>query len=284
MKKRIFVLVLTLILLTPFLSLTAHADCGPKPSTYITVHTGGGERAVVTLLGDLDQYGPNNRVEPGAEPPEYQVHNDIEREAWYVFRDYVDPDGFLFWGEVWDSNVNWNYWPPETFKIAVYYPDYDVLWVSDETFDRYAFHSDYRLNLPALGEGAVSAEVDMVLRKDSDIPEEVFRLVLRIVVTLAIELAVAWLFGFDSRRQRKLLFRVNLVTQVILNVVLWSYYYWEGPLAAMLVLVLAELIVLAVELVCYMRWLREDESAWRVVGYTFAANLTSVVLGFVMLS
>lgn len=283
MKKRIFAALLTLLLLAPLLSVTAYADCGPKPSTTITVHTGGGERAVVTLLGEKENYGPYAKVEPGEEPNEYQELNAVEAEAWDVFRDYADPDGYCFLGELWDSNVTWGYWPPETFKIAVYYPDYGVLWVSEDSYDRYAFHSDYRLTLPALGAGAQSGEVDMVLKKESDIPAELFGLLWRIFLTIVIELSVAGVFGFDSKRQKQVLLRVNLITQVGLNVLLWIWYYWSGPLVAMLRLAAAEIVVLIAESIAYLRWLREDEGKLRTVGYTLCANLASVLIGFLLL-
>lgn len=283
MKKRIFAAALMLLLLIPLLSVTAFADCGPKPSTTITVHTGGGERAVVTLLSERENCGPYGRVEPGEGPSEYAELNAVEEEAWPVFRDYRDPDGFHFLGELWDSNVTWGYWPPETFKIAVYYPDYNVLWVSEDTYERYAFHSDYRLNLPALGAGAQNGEVDMVLKKESDIPAELFGLLWRIFLTIVIELSVARVFGFDSKRQKQVLLRVNLVTQVGLNAMLWVWYYWSGPLMAMIGLAAAELVVLIAESICYLRWLRREEGVLCTLGYTLCANLASVLIGFLLL-
>lgn len=284
MQKRILAAMLTLLLLIPMLTVTASADCGPKPSTHITVQTGGGEQAVVTLLGEKESYGPYNRVEPGQEPEDYMDLNAVEAEAWDVFRDYADPDGYCFLGELFDSNVTWSYWPPEVFKIAVYYPDYDILWVSENVYERYAFHSDFRLTLPAVGAGAQDGEVDMVLIKESDIPEEVIGLLLRIVLTIVIELSIARIFGFSSKKQRKVLLRVNLVTQVGLNVLLWVWYYRSGPLEAMLRLAAAEIVVLIVETVCCLRWLREDESKLRTVGYAVCANLASVLIGFLLLS
>lgn len=284
MKKRIFAAVLTLFLLIPMLAGTASADCGPKPSTNITVHTGGGERAVVTLLGEKENYGPHWRVKPGEAPFYYLDLNDVETEAWDVFRDYADPDGYSFLGELWEGRINWGYFPPEVFKIAVYYPDYDILWVSEDTYERYAFHSDYRLTLPALGAGAQNGEVDMVLKKESDIPEELFGLLWRIFLTIVIELSVARVFGFESKRQKKVLLRVNLVTQIGLNVLLWVWYYWSGPLTAMLGLALAELVVLIAESIAYLLWLREDEGKLRTLGYTLCANLASVLIGFLLLS
>lgn len=284
MKKRILTMLLALVMLLPVLAATAHADCGPKPSTTITVHTGGGERAVVTLLGEKENYGPYNRVEPGEEPEDYQDLNAVEEEAWDVFRDYRDPDSYSFLGKLWDSNVVWGYWPPEVFKIAVYYPDYDVLLVSEDLYERYAFHSDYRLTLPALGENPRSGTLDMVLKKESDLAGEIAGLIWRIVLTIVVEMSLARVFGFNSRTQQRTVLRVNLVTQLGLNVLLWAWYYWSGPLEALLRLAAAELVVLIAESVVYLRWLREGESGLRTTVYTICANVVSVLIGFLLLA
>ena len=68
------------------------------------------------------------------------------------------------------------------------------------------------------------------------------------------------------------------------NLLLWLWYYFDGPLAAMLRLALAEILVLIAESIAYLRWLRTDRSRWRTVGYTILANLASVVVGFLLLS
>lgn len=284
MKKRFLSALLTLVLLIPMLAVTVRADTGPKPSTAITVHGGGGERMVLTLLGGADQWGPHTRVEPGDEPEDWMISNELQEEAWYAFRDYQDPDGFYFWGEVWESGVSWNYWPPEVFKVAVYYPDYDVLWVSQDFFERYAFRSEYRLILPAVGENAQSGILDLDLKKETDMAAEAFGLLVRIALTIAVELSLALVFGFRSKAQRGLILRVNLVTQLGLNGLLWAWYFFDGPLMAMLRLVLAELVVLTVETVIYLRRLREGAGAGRTVLYTICANMASVLIGFLLLA
>lgn len=284
MKKRILSLILVVLILLPLVAVTASADCGPKPSTVITVHTGGGERCVVTLLAEKERWGISDTVEPDETPADWMVKNKIQEEAWYAFRDYRDPDGFHFWGNVFEGNVAWGYMPPEVFKIAVYYPDYDILWVSEDRYERYAFHSDFRLNLPALGTGAQSGEVDMVVKKSSDLAAELAGFLIRVVLTLAVELALARLFGFDEKRQQKVILRVNLITQVGLNLLLWVWYFFDGPIMAILRLAAAELVVLIAESVAYLRLLRSDGSRARILGYTILANLASVTLGFLFLS
>ena len=235
---------------------------------------------VLTLLGDKENYGPDWAVKPGEKPG-----GRVEaKEAWAVFRDYEDPDGFLFYGELWEGQVRWTYWPPETFKVAVYYPERDLLWVSEDIYTRYAFRSNYRLTIPAPGENAVSGEVDMILKKEHNVFTELGGLVFRIVLTLAGELTLAGFFGFRSKKQRRLILLTNLVTQVGLNVLLWMWYFYDGILIAMIRLFLAELLVLIAELTVYLLKLREEESAGRTMLYTLCANALSVVLGFLFLS
>ena len=283
MKKRVISLFMMVLLLLPVLAVTVSADMGPKPGTSITVHPGGGERVVVTLLAQAESNGPHGTVRPNEEPSS-RIAEDVRlTEAWYAFRDYRDPDGYHFWGEIYEGSVTWGYFPPEEFKIAVYYPEYGILWVSEDSYERYAFDSDFRLNLPAVGAGAQSGEVDMVLKKTSNLGSELAGFLFRVVLTLAMELAVARIFGLTDEGQKKLILRVNLLTQVGLNLLLWGWYYFDGPLAAMVRLILAEILVLVVEGAIYLRKLRLEESRGRILGYTILANLASVTLGFLFL-
>ena len=283
MKKRVISLILMVLLLLPVLTVTVSADMGPKPGTSITVRPGGGEYAVVTLLAREESNGPHWTIGPDEETSSRIAEDERLAQAWYAFRDYDDPDGYHFWGEIYEGSVTWGYFPPENFKIAVYYPEYGILWVSEDSYERYAFDSDFRLNLPAVGAGAQSGEVDMVLKKTSNLGSELAGFLFRVLLTLAMELAVARVFGLTEPGQKKLILRVNLLTQVGLNLLLWSWYYFDGPLAAMVRLILAEIVVLVVESVIYQRKLRLDESRGKILGYTILANLASVTLGFLFL-
>lgn len=285
MKKRIFVMLLCVMLLVPALALTARADCAPKPTTSVTVHGGGGERMVLTLLADTEQYALHSAIGKEESVDDwYQALTDQEEEAWNAFRDYEDPDGFFFWGLVYSDKVDWTYYPPERFKVAVYYPDFDVLLVSEEIFERYAFQSDFRVYLPALGENARSGVLDMELKQQTDWFAEIMGFLLRAALTLVIELGLAWLWGYSDKGQLRVVLRVNLLTQVGLNLLLWLWYYLDGPVAAMLRLIIAEIVVLIVEALLYLRRLPDRGSKARTVFYTLAANAASVWLGFYLLN
>ncbi len=281
MKRRIFCWLMCVALLLPGLTLTVRADCGPKPSTYVKILGGGGERMILTLFSEKIQFGPYSSIQADQEAPDHLTEN--QAAAWAAFAAYDDPDGFCFVGEVWDFDVDWYYYPPESFKIAVYYPDYDVLLVSDQVFQRYAFHSDFFVTLPRLSEDAQSGVVDMVVRRDTDWMEDAWNLFLRILVTLLAELLLALAWKYNASGQLRCILRVNLLTQVGLNLLLWLWYYFDGPLDALLRLAVAEVVVLLVEVLLYLRKLPNRGSSLKTVGYTLTANLASVWLGFLLL-
>ncbi len=281
MKKRILCMLLCCLLLLPVLAVRVRADTGPKPATRIKGLSGGGERIIVTLLAEEERYGPNDTIPPGT--PAASAFSEAMAAAWDAFVNYTDPDGFHFWGQLWEYDVSWTYYPPEVFKVAVYYPEAEVLLVSSRSYERYAFRSDYRLVLPKLAEDAASGPVDMVLKKDTDWMEDTWELLCRIALTLLVELGLALVWRYFRAEQLRFLLRVNLLTQVGLNVLLWVWYYLDGPLNALLRLVLAELVVLVVETTLYLWKLPDRGKWWRTVSYALVANLASVILGFALL-
>lgn len=281
MKKRIFTWLLCLALVVMLNMVTAYADCGPKPTTHVQIRETGGRRVVVTLLANQKQCGPYQAVEQDETPGGWAGEmNDETEKAWYAFRDYEDPDGFYFLGFVQAMDMNWTYYPPEEFKVAVYVPEEDIVLVSDQSFERYAFHSDFRLNL-STADYHQSGAVPMELRTDFDWMEEVWGFLTRAVLTILVELAVALLFGYRMAKQIKTIVFVNLVTQVGLNVMLSVWYIFDGPLAAMIGLAIGELVVLAVESILYARRLsQEGKGKGKAVAYAFVANLASVFIGW----
>lgn len=282
MKKRILLWLLCVALLVPMVAVTAYADCAPKPSVNVDVLCA--KNVIVTLLAEQERYGPNNTVKPGELPEDWQHYeSDLEQMAWVRFRDYQDPDGYHFWGQMDWHGIDWGYYPPEQFKIAVYFPENDVLIVSEEIYETYAFHSDFRLWLQSV-EYTDGQIVSMDLKKDFDWMEEVWEFFVRVLLTLAVEFAVAWLMGYREKRHVKVVLSVNLVTQVILNVMLTIWYIFDGPMDAMIRLFLAEIVVLALESVIYGRRLREDgKGTGKAVAYAVVANLSSLIAGWILI-
>lgn len=282
MKKRLLSWFLCLALLLPLVTLTAHADCAPKPSVHVNLLCE--DKAIVTLLAQREGNGPHSTIAPGEAPSEWQNYGsgDLLR-AWERFRDYQDPDGFHFWGNLGRQGIGWGYYPPEVFKIAVYFPRTDTLIVSAEIYETYAFQSDFRVSIPdqTYTDGQI---VSMEVQKDFDYVEAVTGFFVRVLVTLAVEFALAWVMGYREKRFWKVILSVNLVTQVVLNGMLSLWYIFDGPFDALLRLFVAEFVVLVMESVIYARRLKKDGTgAGKAVAYAIAANLLSVYVGWAII-
>jgi hypothetical protein len=156
MKKRLWVLVFILVLLIPTLSVTASADTGPKPSVVVRFKGLEQESYYVTLLSDKDSTGPWSKNN------EYKTYYGDEK-IWEKLNSYSDPDDFYFLGCFADcadtDTFKWTYYPPSTFKILIYFPDYDRFVVSADTYERYAFDSYYTVDATNLDIQSVAAAV-----------------------------------------------------------------------------------------------------------------------------
>ena len=277
--KRTLSKILICVLLIQLFSVTAFADCAPKPSTVIHVNSEDSD-FVITLLNQ-GRCGPHTEVDPEDENPE-QTPQRVA--AWDAFAAYEDAEGFCFLGEIYTTSVNWAYYAPTEFKIAIYFPEEDTLLVSREVFETYAFTSTFQLDLDGL-DRSKSGTVSMNLRKDMDWGGEIFGFLTRVVLTLLIEFAIAWIWGYRSRRQMKVLLGVNLVTQVVLNLLLSMWVIFDGMFMAIFYLAAGEVIVLIIESIFYLRRLPEGDQGLRsskswAWWYTLVANAASWGLGY----
>ena len=151
MKKRmyvgLFMLLFYLIFAVTALPITAKADSGPKPSVRIQFKNMGDDLCYGTLLSKEKCTGPA-RVWDGTARNE-QLY-DLDRNIWKAFVDYKDPDGYYFLQRGWTvsetGEIAWTYYPPEDFKILLYYPETGTF-VSSGSYERYAFDTYYTVDM-----------------------------------------------------------------------------------------------------------------------------------------
>lgn len=100
---------------------------------------------------------------------------------------------------------------------------------------------------------------------------------IRLLLTLALEGAVFWLFGFRQKRSWLVFLAINLVTQGLLNI--WLNY-GGSPLQSYLVfgLIVGEFFVFMAELIGFPILVKEHKKG-RVLLYAFVSNLVSLIAG-----
>jgi len=299
MKQRNFRLVLAALLCALLLlPAVAHADTGPKPSVRVRF-TGLGDRlCYATLLSEKSSTGPSSAYDGNPAHAQYQEICDwcvLDEATLRAFVNYTDPAGYYFLQEGWQvsdtEELAWTYYPPNRFKVLLYFPDSGAFF-SSEKLETYAFHSYFDADVSAqqlttsknqAASDAASAAIEV--ERNYRYTAEVVSLLVRIVITLAIELLLALLFGLRAKKQFLTVTVVNVVTQVLLNVALFFVNYRSGFLAFTFYYVLLELAVFAIEAVLFCRLLRRNEakpSRTRIVLYALCANVTSFAAGLAL--
>lgn len=289
MHVRLFMLLFYLIFAVTALPITANADMGPKPSVRIQFKNMGDDLCYGTLLSKEACTGPA-RVWDGTSRNE-QLY-DLDRDIWKAFVDYKDPDGYYFLQRGWTvsetGEIAWTYYPPGNFKILLYYPETKTF-VSSGIYERYAFDTYYTVDMEGVRIGSVEYNEDLSTNerinayRSYNYRKELLSLAVRILLTIAIEMAVALLFGFLQKKQLKILALVNITTQLLLNLLLNIIHYNAGPLIFIISYVFFEVIVFALEAGLYCKLLKkvsEKEENWYYILYSFVANSASFWVGY----
>lgn len=272
-------LLATLALATP-----AWADTGPKPTVTVTVTGLPAGPCYGTLLSQEESTGPASAYDATADN---KYVDEGGEEVWQAFQDYAatEPDGyhFLQWtfDVAADGAIAWTYFPPSPFKVALYFPQTGAVLTSG-VLERDAFASTYELDLAGV-DTTTSADGVLQVRDTSSLAAALPGAVLRLALTVAIELAVVWAFGYREKNMLAFALLVNVATQLALNARLVMVGYQSGQMAADFALVGLEVIVFAVEAVLFAWWLgghdQRKNPRGRAALCALAANAASLVAG-----
>ncbi len=286
MRRKIAGFFLCFVLLGALFPMTVYGDMGPKASVRITFENmeDTDTPCYGTLLSQSSSTGPAS-VWDGT--PEFQRYREGDEgyEIWKAFVEYSDSDGFYFLQQWWDcgesGTLNWTYYPPQTFKILLYYPESGTFAVSG-IYQKYAFDSYFTVDLRGVSQNAAENPL-LVARRSYDYTWELISLFCRIVLTILLELILALLFGLGKKPLLWRIAGVNVVTQVLLNVALNVIRYQQGSLMFVVYYILLEMAVLVLEAVVYSIMLPKVSgggvSVWKSVVYALVANAASFAAG-----
>lgn len=309
MKKHLRSL-LALLIAAMLLCCIAMADTGPKPSAAFTLTGMPDEDYYVTMLSEIDQYGPHHTYTEGEEIPGWVLSGGVEDPAypiWQKFVDYADADGYYFLCDLFtqqhgDAEFGWAYYPPERFKLLLYFPESDTFLCSGIT-ERYAFDSLYALDLGGRSPAELAALTltdadgspieagsagEITLDKSDGTHQQVVGFLGRLAITLVVELAVAWGWGYRKGRQLLFIGVANLITQCALNAAL---LYWGAQQNSrgfiIFWYILLELAVTGIEAACYAGLLpgiepRDAGTRRRAALYALIANVLSFLAGLAL--
>jgi hypothetical protein len=197
-------------------------------------------------------------------------------------------DGFYFLQFFQDCSqtqqFNWTYYPPQKFKILLYFPETGRFVSSSEYYERYAFDSYFTADVSDLNLFVeTQGEAKIITEKSYDYTNELLSLFVRILLTIAIELGIAILFGFRAKNQLRFIVLVNVVTQIVLNLALNIINYRSGQMAFVFFYVLLEIVVFVIEAALYTLHLKKHNveiiPVWKPCIYALVSNASSFALG-----
>ena len=269
MKKiKVLLGVLLFLLIFSIGTTTASADMGPKPASYITIK--GIEGEYVACFAAKEAWGPNYDYESWQE---YKIEN----VKYNPIMEYKDDEGFKWITEYYECNgeseIRFTYYCPEVYKIVIYKNDQFL--IATEVLEMYAYATYYEIDFST---GTVTTPKDITIKKTYDYFSEILNLIVRIVLTLAIELGLLFIYRLYTKRNFNVVLITNLVTQIFLNVAINISLYNSGILNAIFLLFVLEFIILIVEFVVYQIFLKEKER-WTIILYPLLANALSFGLG-----
>lgn len=273
--KKAFAFILALVCVSFTVSINAYADIGPKDS--VTVYVNGVEDGREYYIALLEKREYNNK---------YAKEND---DVWKKINEFSRADGYCLTNSPVDipyfkmkgrDSTSWGYHPPQTFKILLYFPDNESFLVSD-VLDKYAFDSYFTVDVN--GDSLTVAKNGGV----KGIIVEVGGLLVRIVLTVLIEIGIALWFGYRGKRELRLILIINIITQVLLNVLIAVADHSLGAFGVMFAYVVGEIVVFIAEAAVYYanlpRITEPKTRNARAVGYAFTANLASFLGGGALL-
>lgn len=275
--KRLGVLLAVLVLLAA-LALPAFADTGPKPSVEVRFQGLPDTVCYATLLSQQSSTGPAYAWDGDPETAYYDGSPD--HAVWQAFVQYEDADGFFFLQQSWqvdgDTPLRWGYYPPQCFKVLLYFPETNAF-VCSETLERYAFDSYFTAVLQS-GDAPT-----LTVTRDSD-ARNLGGLWARIAITLAVELLLALLFGLRGS-QLGLVAAANVLTQILLNAAVQLLRIPTDPTRYVIGYLLLELLVFAIEAGVYCLCLPKMGGKKRrivYVLYALVANAASFGAGLLL--
>ncbi len=286
MKKKLFFIILCVTVMLIYLPTFAYGDIGPKPSVVVNFEGLEGETYYVTLLSETSSTGPYSAV--GKFPGDARYGQEDEgHEIWQKFVSYEDGDGYYFLQFFRDctetQQFKWTYYPPNKFKVLVYLSELDSFLVS-EIYERYAFDSYYRIDIREMELEPLSTIEGITAQKNYNYSEEIISLLLRIIATISIEILIAFIYGYRSKKQLNIIIKTNIITQTLLNILLNTVNYYSGGLAFLLSYILMEVLVFVIEASVYSalftKYSADKLSKKRyAVLYALIANTVSFYLG-----
>ncbi|HOM03418.1 MAG TPA: hypothetical protein PLH43_11410 [Acetivibrio sp.] len=275
-SRYLYVQLLIIALFVIFLPLTASADLGPKPSLHIIAENMPDGVCYLDLLVNYTlKHGRRNiSDESKYDPKMLEVLKKYNVDGWRPAM-VTGTETPMFGDIICDvkdgkCTMDFTYVGiPDRFKIIVVTADGRT--VVSNVVKRKAFSSTVNFDFMT-GKAA----------ERSAISSYFLQFIFTCSGTLIIEGLILLLFRFSLKRNCKPFVAINVFTQILLTLVIFTMMYRKGIMAAFLVYWPFELIILIIEAYLFMKFLQQHSRVRRVL-FALTANIVSFAIGIALM-
>lgn len=229
MSKKLFSYLIIFGALLVFLPKGASADLGPKPSVDIDVIYNQQNISDSSFSAKMLSCGPQDTAQkqPGSEKdfvPQLKIseYDSSKNCYWY-------PSWFAWGGQCTNSSCHFGYMPPSEFKLAVFVPSVDKVFITNE-ISRTNFNSRYKAELFSDGSAKIS-ETTPVLSSD-----KISSFAKAFPITIILELLVSLILLSVRKLPKKILAYILLANIISLPIVWFLFPLVKLPLLAIIVM------------------------------------------------
>ena len=273
----VFLIVIAFLMLTPVVK----ADTGPKPHAEYTLTNLEKSDYIVCIIYKGEICGPHINYK--------KYENDVDyinlKSLRLVDEKVVLPEEFYL------LDIALNYYntneiifktgylyPTNNYKLLVYDTLNNKAYFSNE-INNYAFNSYYHYDFYKISGNEFEMESEGV----KFVFLNILSFIVRLIITIGIELLIAIPFKFDKKSIIKIII-VNATTQVLLNLLLTFGYINQGKsIFLWIYYALVEIAITLIEGIIYQRHCKiKSNHQALILLYTFLANLGSFAISFLI--
>lgn len=281
MKKIMKIKWFVLMLFVLCLSFSVSADMGPKPTAdfFVTYQNNAipGTLFADMMVCEYKKIDLNERMQNrGENSKNIMILKNISRydEERNCYWQGSSMANFGMGAECDAGKCHFNYFLPPKFVLAIYIPDMEKIYFSDE-IQRTKFNSEFKIN--------INSENDIDIEDVSPVFTEKIKIqfLVALIITLIIEIIVALIFIFITKISKKMLIYVGIVNIISLPLVWFLFPLLSIP--PLFIIIIAEVFVILFESIfIYLSKLLSFKKSFLL---SLIMNLASIFIGgFIYLS
>lgn len=178
-----------------------------------------------------------------------------------------------------EGTASFSYMLPERFRVAIYDPTADRLWLSNAA-ERQGMHTSFQLDLLDDGTAVLYSQQQNILQKSWDFG----RMLVALLVSLVLEVALVVGYVLWRRRRWQPFVLAAVIGNIISLPIVWLLagiaYLVGGPGVGLVLLALGEILAVFLEALLYLLICKE-RFGW-VLLLSLAANILSFTVGLLL--